>query len=155
MSGTQDDRIKVLFFSAGNAVRSILAEAILNRIAPRRFQAFSAGSLPSFCLDPQVLGLLRDLGYATAHLRSKCWSEFLADGAPRLDLVVNLGGFLPLHPLPGNPLVLEWQIPTSICCTASLMTDTHALYGVLEERITQFAVQPKRTLLASKETRAA
>lgn len=155
MSGTYDDRVKVLFFSAGNAVRSILAEAILNRIAPSRFQAFSAGSLPSLCLDPHVLGLLRDLGYVTAHLRSKCWTEFMGDGAPRLDLVVNLGSFLPLHPLPGNPLVLEWHIPTSVCCAPSLMTDAHAVYSMLEDRITQFAVQPKQVLVTAKQTRAA
>lgn len=155
MGGTQDNRIKVLFFSAGNAVRSILAEAILNRIAPSRFQAFSAGSLPTFCLDPHALGLLRDLGYPTAHLRSKSWTEFLGDGAPRVDLVVNLGSFLPLHPLPGAPLVVEWPIPAPARCALSFITEAHAVYGQLEDRITQLAVQPLRALLQIDETRAA
>lgn len=155
MSGTQDDKVKVLFFSAGNAVRSILAEAILNRIAPSRFQAFSAGSLPTFCLDPHALGLLRDLGYATTHLRSKSLMEFLGESAPSVDLVVNLGASLPLHPLPGNPLVLDWNIPTVICCARSLVHEAHVIYGLLEDRITQLAVQPLRALLQASETRAA
>lgn len=155
MSGTQVSRVKVLFFSAGNSVRSILAEAILNRIAPSRFQAFSAGSLPMFCLDPHALGLLRDLGYSTKQLRSKSVVEFLGETAPQIDIVVNLGAFWPVAVLPGNPPVLEWDIPAAVCCTRSLTHEIQAIYGVLEDRITQFVAQPLRVLRQAGETWAA
>lgn len=155
MSSVQDDRLRVLFYSAGNAVRSILAEAILNRIASTRFQAFSAGNLPTFCVDPHVVGLLRDLGYSTASLRSKNWTEFLSAETQPFDLVVNLGASLPVHPLPGAPLVLDWQIPASVCCGCSLADEVQMIYGLLEDRITQLAVQPLRALLQAGETQAA
>ena len=77
----------VLFLCTGNSARSILAEAILTRIDPARFRAFSAGSHPAGRVNPFALELLAKNGYPDEGLRSKNWDEFAAPGAPPLDFV--------------------------------------------------------------------
>src|SRR3954469_25699624 len=77
----------VLFLCTGNSARSILAEAILNKLGGGKFRAFSAGSDPKGAVNPHALALLQRLGYPTDDLRSKSWDEFAIDGAPDLDFI--------------------------------------------------------------------
>ena len=77
----------VLFLCTGNSARSILAEAILNRLGNGKFNAFSAGSHPNGKVNPYALELLQRLGFETANLRSKAWDEFAVPGAPELSFV--------------------------------------------------------------------
>jgi len=72
----------VLFLCTGNSARSILAEAILNRLGGDKLRAYSAGSDPKGQVNPYALDLLNRLDYPTATLRSKSWSEFSAAGSP-------------------------------------------------------------------------
>jgi protein-tyrosine-phosphatase len=103
-----------LFLCTGNAGRSIIAEAILNRIASDRFRAFSAGSRPRGVVHPAAIRLLQSRGYETGDLRSKSWDDFTAANAPRLDVVITVcdnvaGEACPVWP--GQPMLQHWSIP--------------------------------------------
>jgi protein-tyrosine-phosphatase len=103
----------VLFLCTGNSARSILAEAILNREGGGRYRAFSAGSHPKDAVHAEALKLLGKLGYATDHYRSKSWDEFVAPGAPPLDVVITVcdnaaGEVCPIWP--GKPSKLHWSV---------------------------------------------
>jgi len=103
----------VLFLCTANAVRSIMAEAILARADPARFVAFSAGSRPAGVVDPTVIELLTRLEFPTAGLRSKSWDEFAATGAPRFDFVFTVCDRAAAETCPewpGQPLTAHWGI---------------------------------------------
>ena len=77
----------VLFLCTRNSARSIMAEAILNKLGDGKFRAYSAGSHPKGEVSPHALNLLTRLGYDTSTLRSKSWNEFAGPGAPELNFV--------------------------------------------------------------------
>ena len=109
------DRVySALFLCTGNSARSIIAEAVLNRIGEGRFRAYSAGSHPKGAVHPYTLDLLRGLNYSTEALRSKSWDEFAGPGAPPLDFVFTVcddaaGETCPLWP--GQPMTAHWGVP--------------------------------------------
>src|SRR3546814_9350816 len=102
-----DQPYNVLFLCTGNSARSILGEALLNRMGDGRFRAYSAGSFPKGDVHPAALALLGGLGFDTSGLRSKSWDEFSAPGAPMIDFFIPLCDHHPGEPCPvwpGNQL---------------------------------------------------
>src|SRR5262245_3881322 len=77
----------VLFLCTGNSARSIIAEAIMNRVGAGKFRGYSAGSQPKGAVHPYTLDLLRNLNHTVDGFRSKSWTEFAQPGAPSLDFV--------------------------------------------------------------------
>ncbi len=103
----------ILVLCTGNSVRSILAEAILNRDGAGRVRAYSAGSNPTGRINPGAIRLLERRGLPAEGYRSKSWEEFAAPGAPEMDLVVTVcasaaGEVCPVWP--GAPMRAHWGI---------------------------------------------
>jgi protein-tyrosine-phosphatase len=109
MSG--EKRFKVLFLCTGNSARSILAETLLRKTDPRRFESFSAGSHPRGKVHPLALRLLKEVYKIDAsEARSKSWDEY-QDVA--FDFVItvcdNARESCPYWP--GRPIVAHWGVP--------------------------------------------
>lgn len=104
----------VLFLCTGNSARSILAEAILNRLGMGKFKAYSAGSHPRGAVHPMTSSLLDRLNYVTADLRSKDWAEFSTPDAPKLDFVFTVCDKAAAEMCPvwsGQPMSAHWGVP--------------------------------------------
>lgn len=142
----------VLFLCTGNSARSILAEAILNRVGGGRFKAFSAGSHPSGRVNPHALELLQRLGFETANLRSKAWDEFAGPGAPELDFVFTVcdnaaGEVCPVWP--GQPMTAHWGMPDPAAVQGTaveIATAFRDTFRGLERRIRMFTALPLASL---------
>ena len=142
----------VLFLCTGNSARSIMAEAILNRIGARKFRAFSAGSQPKDTVNPNTRDLLEKLGYSTIGFRSKSWDEFAKPGAPHLDFVFTVcdnaaGEACPIWP--GQPMTAHWGIPDPAEADGSPAEIAQAFrdaYRMMERRIQVFAALPLASL---------
>ena len=142
----------VLFLCTGNSARSIMAEAILNKVGAGKFRACSAGSHPKGQVHPQALRLLQSLGHDTASFRSKSWSEFADPGAPRLDFVFTVcdnaaGEACPLWP--GQPMTAHWGVPDPAEAEgtpAEIALAFKDAYRMLNQRIAIFTSLPLRSL---------
>jgi arsenate reductase (thioredoxin) len=142
----------VLFLCTGNSARSIMAEAILNKVGAGKFRAFSAGSQPKGRVHPEAVLLLQSLGYDTAGLRSKSWSEFADPGAPLLDFVFTIcdnaaGEACPVWP--GQPMTAHWGIPDPAAAAgtpAEIAVAFKDAYRMLNQRIGVFAALPLASL---------
>jgi protein-tyrosine-phosphatase len=147
-----DRPFNILFLCTGNSARSILAEAILDKLGADKFRAFSAGSQPKGAINPHALALLQSLGYGTAGLRSKSWSEFARPGAPALDFVFTVcdnaaGESCPVWP--GQPMTAHWGVPDPAEATGSQAEIALAFkdaYRMLHQRIAAFTSLPIRSL---------
>lgn len=151
MRDQQPDRpFNVLFLCTGNSARSILAEAILNKLGKGKFVAYSAGSQPKGAVHPEALALLGRLGYSTEGYRSKSWDEFAAAGAPHLDFVFTVcdNAANEVCPIwPGQPMTAHWGIPDPAAVEGPAVAQAFRdAYQTLNRRIELFANLPVRSL---------
>jgi len=138
----------VLFLCTGNSARSILAEAILNKLGDGRFRAYSAGSHPAGKVNPFAIELLKAQGLSVSGLRSKSWDEFARPGAPQMDFMFTVcdnaaGEVCPVWP--GAPATAHWGIddPAAVQGTDDEMRRAFAAaFRLLRQRISVFAHLP-------------
>ena len=145
----------VLFLCTGNSARSILAEAIMNRVGAPRFRAWSAGSMPAGAVNPYALALLKRQGHAVDGFRSKSWDEFSRrtnPDAPEMDFVFTVcgnaaGEVCPIWP--GQPMTAHWGLEDPAAVEGSEAEKTLAFadaYRMLTNRITIFTNLPMASL---------
>ncbi|CAN5919840.1 arsenate reductase ArsC [soil metagenome] len=146
---TTPERVyNVLFLCTGNSARSLLGEAIVDKLGQGRFRGFSAGSQPKGSPHPYTLALLAGLGLPTQHLRSKSWDEFAAPGAPRMDFVFTVcddaaGEACPAWP--GQPMTAHWGMADPAAVEGPEIERRAAFrqaYRALESRIELFLSLP-------------
>lgn len=144
--------LNVLFLCTGNSARSIMAEAIVNRVGTGKFKGYSAGSMPTGKVHPMALELLNRLNYDTSNARSKSWEEFSAPGAPELDFVFTVcdNAANEVCPIwPGQPMSAHWGLPDPVAVEgdetqrALAFADT---YRMLNNRISIFTSLPVTSL---------
>ena len=147
--------LNVLFLCTGNSARSILAESILNRLGAGRFQAFSAGSMPTGTVNPHALALLGRYNYPLDGLRSKSWEEFDRahnPDAPELNFVFTVcdnaaGEVCPFWP--GQPMTAHWGVPDPAAVEGTEAEKAAAfadVYGRLHNRLELFTNLPMASL---------
>ena len=142
----------VLFLCTGNSARSIIAEAILNRIGKGKFRAYSAGSHPKGEINPGTIRLLADEGYETGGFRSKSWNEFAKPDGPEFDFIFTVcddaaGETCPVWP--GKPMTAHGGIadPAAVSGTpVEVVRAFNDAYRLLSRRIEAFAALPVSSL---------
>lgn len=153
MRNEEPDRpFNVLFLCTGNSARSIMGEAILNKIGAGKFKAFSAGSQPKGVVHPQALALLTRTGFLMEGLRSKSWDEFTRPDAPSLDFVFTVcdNAANEVCPVwPGQPMTAHWGVPDPAQAEgteAEVAAAFRNAFLLLQRRIELFASLPVRSL---------
>jgi arsenate reductase len=147
-----DRPTNVLFLCTGNSARSIIAEALLNRLGGGNFHAYSAGSEPKGQVHPATIDLLQSFGYDTLGFRSKSWDEFARASEPKFDFVFTVcdNAAAEACPVwPGQPMTAHWGIPDPAAATGSQAEIALAFkdaYRLLHQRIGIFTALPLRSL---------
>jgi arsenate reductase len=146
-------RFNVLFLCTRNSARSIMAEAILAKLAPDRFASHSAGSEPSRDGPmPEVLSQLKALGHDISGLQAKSWDVFTGPDAPRMDFVIALSDMLDGEASPdfdARILTAAWPLPDPVQfhgSAAERAAMLNELYASLHRRIGIFTSLPFQAL---------
>ena len=150
VSAANDRTYNVLFLCTGNSARSILAEALMNRVGGERFRGYSAGSFPKPEVHPMTFEVLREHGFPTEGLRSKSWDEFAAPNAPVMDFIFTVcdnaaGETCPVWP--GHPMTAHWGIEDPARVEGSRQKQAFiTAMGYLKARISLFMALPMESL---------
>ncbi len=148
---------KVLFLDMHNAARSILAEALMNRLGAGRFEAWSAGYDPAPAISPHATSLLQRINYNTGRLATKPIAAVMGKHDPAFDFIIRLcpdRRGTPRGPqFRGEPMIVDWHMPDpcDACGSASMVTAAFSdLFSVLAGRIDALANLPESVLCGAQ-----
>ncbi len=157
--------LNVLFVCEKNSIRSIMAQALLDRFGDGRFRAFSADLEPAADVDPLTVEMLKASGLATANLKPHNLNEFTAPDAPKMDFVISIGNGVAaaLRGLPGSPMLAKWGISDPIAGFGDAVAPRLAFrraFRELENRIRLFVLvrhgrEAERNLEAREQAQSA
>ena len=142
----------VLFLCTHNSARSLMAQAILDRVGRGKFNAYSAGSHPARGPMPEVIDKLKTLGHDVSGLRCKSWDEFTGPDAPYMDFVITLCDTLQGQDCPDvgdKPITAAWPLPDPAKFKGTpteRATMINELYGMIRRRLEIFVNLPHASL---------
>ena len=151
-----DKVYNVLFLCTGNSARSILGEAVMNKLGDGRFRAYSAGSQPKGEVHPMALSVLNGMGYDTSGMRSKSWDEFSKPGAPEFDFIFTVCDNAAGETCPvwiGHPMTAHWGIEDPAAVEGDGQRDAFMqALRYLTNRISLFLTLPLASIDALRTT---
>lgn len=103
----------VLVISTKNAARSIMAEALFNTTPNGMFNAYSAGSVPSFVVSRFAIEEVKKTGYPVKELKSKSWQAFVGADAPQIDFIISVCDHVATDigaAFDGSPVLGRWVL---------------------------------------------
>ncbi len=141
--------IKILFLCTHNACRSILAEAIAQKLGNNRWQVASAGSHPAGNVHPLTLKYLCEAGYDSDSLYSKSQDE-LSHFQP--DIVITVcdqaaGDICPVWL--GSAVKAHWGLTDPSRQQDdddTIQTAFHSTMNLLEKRLEKLLQNPIETM---------
>lgn len=142
----------ILFLCTGNSCRSILGEATFNHLAPKGWQAMSAGSKPTGYVHPRSLALLAKEGIATEGYCSKSWEDLPVTP----DIVITVCGSAAGETCPaylGPVIRTHWGVDDPAHATgteAEIEAAFYTAYRILRARIEAFLALPLTQLANDK-----
>ncbi len=139
-----DKTLNVLFLCKRNTARSIIAEALLNRLGQGRFKAFSAGSDPADAIHPYTVDLMKNLNYGLDDQFPKKMESI----SEEMDFVFTVCDETSIDDCPafrGEPMSANWEVPDPIKCEGTEAEKRLAFseaYRMLNNRISIFVNLP-------------
>jgi arsenate reductase len=142
---------KVLVLCTGNSARSIIAEYLLRQKSKGRFEACSAGALPTGRVNPLAVWVLKKNYLIDASgARSKSWDEYRG---VKFDFVItvcdNARESCPVWP--GQPVIAHWGSPDPAAVEGPEEAKQLAFIQVasqISRRIDLFCALPEEKLTA-------